>query len=283
MIQQIFKQDYTDYRKLINHELKRIFIQFKNITTPKILYRAMRYSVFNGGKRIRPVLCLMTYQAIKSHKSKVKNINYKEILPFACGIELIHTFSLIQDDLPSMDNDDLRRGKPSLHKQYNEAVALLTADAFFAKAFDLFAQAPVSDRIKVRTIAELADVCGVNGLAAGQMMDILYQHKKLTTKNQKLIDLKKTAKLIAGSMKIGAIVAGADQKTVRDIEKAGLNLGLLFQITDDILDKTQDIKVKSQKFMLKKYARNTVSNFKKIGEKFSDFIILTNAILNRNA
>ncbi|MBS4015471.1 MAG: polyprenyl synthetase family protein [Candidatus Latescibacteria bacterium] len=250
---------------------------------PKILYHAMRYSIFNGGKRIRPILCMMAYDATKRQKSKFKSQNYEEILPFACGLEMIHTFSLIQDDLPCMDDDDLRRGKPSLHKQYNEAVALLTADVLFAKAFDLFAQAPVTDQIKVRTIAELADICGVNGLAAGQMMDILYQNKKLKTKNQKLIDQKKTAKLIAGSMKIGAIVAGAPQKTIKDIEKASINLGLLFQITDDILDKAQDSKVKSQKFMAEKYARSTILNFKKIGGNFSDFITLTNAILNRNA
>lgn len=272
---------HSDYKKMIDEELKRIFVKLTRAGAPRILYAAMRYSVFSGGKRIRPILCLMTYDSITNQKSNIKKQNYDKILPFACGLELIHTFSLIQDDLPCMDNDDFRRGKPSLHKQYDEAVALLAADALFALAFELFAKARVADIIKNLAIIELADISGINGLAAGQVRDILSQNKKVKIKNQKFIDEKKTARLIAGAMKIGAIIAGAQTEVIDKIEKAGTYLGLLFQKTDDMLDKTQISNLKSQQLFAQSIAGKAKENFKKIGESFSDFIILTDSILVR--
>jgi len=283
-----------EYQNVINKELGRIFNslnkQVKSEQVPKVLYNAMRYSVFNGGKRIRPILCLAAYDTIKS-ASRVGSSRrmvdstggqtYKEILPYACGIELIHTFSLIQDDLPSMDNDDYRRGKLSLHRKFNEATALLAADALFAWAFELFAKAPVKDKRKITAILELSKICGANGLVSGQILDIMNKSQRSKVKSQKQIDEKKTASLIAGSMKIGAIVAGVPKNTIKKAEKAGTYLGLLFQTTDDIIDKYKISNVKNQMSKANSYARQANAAFRLLGKKFDWFITFTEYILER--
>jgi geranylgeranyl diphosphate synthase type II len=273
---------YSKYKKLVDQELKRIFSSIrKDVKTkalPKILYDAMYYSVFNGGKRIRPILCLATYDAVKTKKSSTK---YQDVLPFACGIELIHTFSLIQDDLPSMDNDDRRRGKPTLHKAFDEGVALLAADALFALSFELFATARIDEKRKNRAVIELSRISGRNGLVAGQVLDIINQ--KAISKHQKIIDEKKTAQLIAGAMKIGATVAGANDKIIKKIEKTGIYLGLLFQVTDDILD-IKDAKVRENlQTQAIGYSRQTKGLFSKLGTEFNWFILFADYILNRKA
>jgi len=278
-----------NYKQIINEELINIFKSFKKDYIPKILYDAMHYSVFNGGKRIRPVLCIATYEAVNAvqnkSKFKIQNSKFRSVMPFACGIEFIHTFSLIQDDLPSMDNDDFRRGKPTLHKAFNEGVALLAADALFAFAFEVFARAPVDEKRKNRAIAELARICGPTGLVAGQLLDIKKKSQirigRTKDKGQKLIDEKKTAQLIAGAMKIGAIVAGAKDKIIDNIAKAGIYLGLLFQATDDLLDskiKRQDLIERSRS-----YEKNAKRIFRKLGVNFADFIGFTDFILERKA
>lgn len=279
---------FNNYKGFIENGLKNIFLSLKKETRngnlPKILYQAMHYSVFNGGKRIRPILCLASYNAC------CLNTNSQQlttILPFACGIEFIHTFSLIQDDLPSMDNDDLRRGKLSLHRAFNEGIALLSADALFALAFELFAEAQIDDTKKNRAIAELAKICGPTGLVAGQVLDIMKQKQEIISKGtpvsgkQELINKLKTAELIAGSMKIGAIVAGAKENSVCKLEKAGTYLGLLFQTTDDIIDKNQKPKVKNQKFQGEKYAEQAKKIFSSLGAKFDWFILFTDYLQKR--
>ncbi len=245
---------FEHYQDIIDNELKLIFKQYLSQNKfSKVLYDAMYYSVFSGGKRIRPILCCLTYQTLlessksKVQKSKTKNQMLAKILPFACGIELIHTFSLIQDDLPSMDNDDFRRGKPSLHKAYGEAIAILASDALFALAFELFARAPVEDSIKVSAITELTRVCGVKGLVAGQTQDILMQNKKKTLRQQEILNQMKTAELMAGAMKIAGIVSQCQNNVIKNIENAGRSLGLLFQTVDDILDTAKISKAKRQK------------------------------------
>ncbi|MEO0074481.1 MAG: polyprenyl synthetase family protein [candidate division WOR-3 bacterium] len=246
----------------------------------KVLFQAMNYSLFNGGKRIRPILCLACFDAIKDRNFQLNLRLYQEILPFACGLEFIHTFSLIQDDLPSMDNDDLRRGKPTLHKKYGEAVALLAADALFAQAYKLFAQASIDSEIKVMAINELADICGVEGLANGQFLDITKRDKQISSILQNLINEQKTAKMISGSMKIGAIVALGSDKIIKQIEKAGKYLGLLFQITDDLLDK-ESLKYKNYRQMINKYVEITHTIFTKLGKRFNPFIEFTNYLISR--
>lgn len=278
---QILLTDYTDYKNIVDDELVKIFKRIKLSGIPKILYQAMHYSIFNGGKRVRPILCLAVYDTIKTQNAQRKVQKIREILPYACGLELIHTFSLIQDDLPSMDNDDFRRGKPSLHKVFDEGIALLAADALFAMAYELFAKTQIKDNIKINTIIELADICGYNGLASGQMMDLLQSRSKKRVARQDLIDEKKTAKLIAGSMKIGALVAGASEQVVKQIGKAGKYLGLLFQVTDDIIDKSQESKVKRQKLMAIKYSNCAKKIFLALGSQFGHFIELTDNMLKR--
>jgi geranylgeranyl diphosphate synthase type II len=284
-----------EYQNLINKELRHIFNslnkQVKSGQIPKVLYNAMTYSIFNGGKRIRPILCLATYDTIKSASrigssrrmvDSTGEQTYNEILPFACGIELIHTFSLIQDDLPSMDNDDFRRGKPSLHRSFDEGIAILSADALFAMAFELFAEAPVNDKKKIAAITELAKICGIDGLVSGQVLDIADKSqiriRRTNIKSQKYIDAKKTAALIAGSMKIGAIIAGAKNKAIKKIEKAGTYLGLLFQTTDDILDKPA---LGGQISKAKLYAKQSKANFQDLGKEYNWFVNFTDYTLER--
>lgn len=280
-MEQVFFGDR--YKKLIDSELHKIFIRLKKTQMPKILYNAMCYSVLNGGKRIRPILCLSVYDAI-NNRSKITRKNYKKILPFACGLELIHTFSLIQDDLPSMDNDDYRRGKLSLHKMYNEGVALLTADALFSLAFELFAKAPVSDRLKVRAINELTYISGINGLAGGQMMDLLQKKKQnLQIKVQNEINKKKTAVLIAGSIKIGAIAANASEQVIKRLQEVGINLGMLFQITDDIIDKNQTFNIKKLKSTKERLTNKLTEIFKQLGKNFDWLIKFQDYLLKRKA
>jgi geranylgeranyl diphosphate synthase type II len=274
--------EFENYKVLVEEKLKSIFLalkkQIRNGDLPIILYDAMHYSVFNGGKRIRPILCLASYCSCLKTKDQFASDGPTTILPFACGIEFVHTFSLIQDDLPSMDNDDFRRGKPSLHRKYDEAIALLAADALFALAFQLFIQAQVDEKIKNRAISELARICGPSGLVAGQILDTMKQKQDIRSKKQKLIDKLKTAELIAGAMKIGAIVAEAEEKTINQIEKAGIYLGLLFQSTDDVIDKNQKSNIKYQKLQIKKYFErikqisNDLSNEFRWIVDFSDYI-----------
>jgi geranylgeranyl diphosphate synthase type II len=273
-----------NYKTLVEQELKSIFVSLKietrNGNLPGVLYQAMHYSVFNGGKRIRPVLCLASYSACHL---KTNNQQLKTILPFACGIEFIHTFSLIQDDLPSMDNDDFRRGKPSLHRTFDESIALLTADGLFALAFELFAKARIDEKRKNRAIIELSRICGPIGLVAGQVLDIAKKSQKLKYKSQKLIDEKKTAELIAGAMKVGAIVAGAKERVINNIEKAGTYLGLLFQTTDDIIDKNQKSNIKYQISKAKGYAGQAKAIFTSLGKRFDWFNTFTDYLLKREA
>ncbi len=278
--------ELENYRNIVERELKNIFVSMKKEVRkgniPDILYKAMHYSIFNGGKRIRPILCLAAYNAMqKNSKFEIRNSKLKKVLPFACGIELIHTFSLIQDDLPSMDNDDFRRGMPSLHRKFKEGIALLAADALFALAFELFAKAQVNEKIKNQAIIELARICGPTGLIAGQVLDIIDISQKSKAKSQKFIDQKKTAELISGAMKIGAIVAGVKEKTVKQIEKVGIYLGLLFQTTDDIIDKYQISNIKYQKIHAEKYAKQAKYIFKSLGNNFDWFINFTDYILER--
>jgi geranylgeranyl diphosphate synthase, type II len=274
----------NEYQDIINKELEHIFgvlkTQVKNRNMPNILYKAMHYAVFNGGKRIRPILCIASYKACHP---KINNRHLSAILPFACGIELIHTFSLVQDDLPCMDDDDFRRGKPSLHRVFGEDIALLAADGLFAQAFGLFTEAPVDQKRKIQAIAELSRICGPVGLVAGQVLDVSNKNQKTIGKIKNQIDEKKTAELIAGSLKIGAIVAGT-RESVRDkLYKAGIYLGLLFQTTDDILDEKKNILDTQRKLFNQaaKYSNRAKTIFNMLGTRFDMFNKFTDYILTR--
>lgn len=200
---------------------------------PETIHRAMRYSVFSGGKRIRPILVL--------ESSGACGAGVRLALPAACALEMVHTFSLIHDDLPAMDDDDTRRGKPTLHKKFDEAVAILAGDALLTLAFEVIAR--YSDkRNSLQAIAELAMASGAFGMAGGQALDLEYEDKAKDERTIDLINLNKTARLFEASCKIGAITAGADKARIRAIARFGRDLGLSFQIVDDILDEGDYVK-----------------------------------------
>jgi geranylgeranyl diphosphate synthase type II len=190
---------------------------------PQVLHAAIRYSVKAGGKRLRPILALASYEACGG-KEQI-------IYPAAAAVELIHTYSLIHDDLPCMDDDDLRRGQPTVHKKFGEAVALLAGDALHDLAFQLMAKTD-----NALAIHELAEAIGTGGMLAGQMADMEAEGRQLTVEEITFIHNCKTGKLIRGTVRIGAILAGASEEYLEAITLYGEKIGLAFQIIDDILD-----------------------------------------------
>lgn len=201
---------------------------------PQLLHRAMRYSTLSGGKRLRPVLVIAGAEAVGG--------NAHMVLPTACAIELIHTFSLIHDDLPAIDNDTLRRGRPTCHVQFGEATAILAGDALFASAFEMIARnADIvpAERV-VRVIALVAEASGTRGMVGGQMVDIESEGKTVDADTLEYIHRHKTAALIRVSVVSGAILAGAEPWQVDALSRYGELTGLAFQIADDLLNVTGD-------------------------------------------
>jgi len=203
---------------------------------PSIIHKAMRYSVFGGGKRIRPIFTLATAELFGREAESV--------LRAACGIELIHTFSLIHDDLPSIDNDDFRRGKPSNHKVFGEAIALLAGDALLVSGFDLIIKNSEVKEIKkqsiLKLIKETSFYIGTENMLGGQVEDITAKNEDITKEDLVNLYMKKTAALICLSIRAGAILSGANQRQLKALTKYGENIGLAFQIIDDMLDIMQD-------------------------------------------
>ncbi len=185
-----------------------------------------------GGKRFRPALLLGVVGAYNSLLLDGARVA-------AMAIEMLHTYSLIHDDLPAMDNASLRRGNPTLHVSYDEVTAILVGDALNTYAFELLANAPFSDATRVKLIRELSTNGGLSGMVLGQAIDCYFENKPLSLEDMKLLHVNKTAKLIAASLKMGAIIVG-EEKLEEEIYEFGIKLGLLFQIQDDILDVTQD-------------------------------------------
>lgn len=184
-----------------------------------------------GGKRFRPMLLL---SVVKSNKSLL----IPNSMPVALGIEFLHTYSLIHDDLPAMDNADLRRGFQTLHKKYDEVTAILVGDALNTEAFNLISNASLSNDIKIDLIKCLASNGGIDGMIIGQAIDCFFENKKLELSQLEFLHIHKTAKLIAASLKMGAIISEYDLQTQEKLYNFGIDLGLLFQIQDDIIDET---------------------------------------------
>ncbi|KAE8727140.1 Geranylgeranyl pyrophosphate synthase [Hibiscus syriacus] len=207
------------------------------IRDPVKIYEAMRYSLLAGGKRVRPMLCLAACELVGGQESKA--------LPAACAVEMIHTMSLIHDDLPCMDNDDLRRGKPTNHKVYGEDIAVLAGDALLAYAFEHIAVSTVGvshGRI-VRAVGELAKSIGAEGLVAGQVVDICSEGlTDVGLDRLEFIHVHKTAALLEAAVVLGAILGGGCDEDVKKLRKFARNIGLLFQVVDDILDVTKSSK-----------------------------------------
>jgi len=196
---------------------------------PPSIHTAMRYSVFAGGKRIRPILCLETARIFETEVSAA-------LYP-GCAIEFIHTYSLIHDDLPALDNDDLRRGKPTSHKKFGEATAILAGDALLTRAFETIAATPVSAERRVAMVAEIATAAGtVQGMVGGQVADLEAEGKPVSPEMLEYIHRSKTAALIRASITAGAFCAGAPAEDVARLRRFGETIGWAFQVTDDILD-----------------------------------------------
>jgi geranylgeranyl pyrophosphate synthase len=218
-------------RRLIDAELREALRFGREV--PARLALAMRYAVLGPGKRVRPMLALEAFRAAGGP-------DLAAVLPFCSGIELIHTFSLIHDDLPSMDNDDFRRGRPSLHRKFDEATAILAADGLFAYAFELFTQAPGPAERRLAAIRVICRAVGPSGMTGGQMMDIAGKTEDRGPKTEVLkTQRKKTAEFIAAAVVTGAILGGAAAAAQEKLRRAGLALGMLFQMTDDLLDSEQ--------------------------------------------
>ena len=193
------------------------------------LRQAMRYSLLAGGKRIRPILALAAGEACGAPARRV--------LPFACALEMIHTYSLVHDDLPAMDDDDLRRGKPASHKVWGEGLAILVGDALLTEAFRLMAGAPgVTPARALGVLAEVAAAAGEAGMVGGQALDLAAEGRRASLRRVQDIHRRKTGALLRSAVRVGALVAGADTPTLRRLTAYGEHLGLAFQIADDILD-----------------------------------------------
>lgn len=196
---------------------------------PQTIHKAMRYSLFAGGKRIRPVLCMAAAEAVCDAPAGVEAV--------AASLELIHTYSLIHDDLPALDNDDLRRGVPTCHKVFGDAMAILTGDALLTLAFEVLARIPADAERRVKLIHELATASGtVGGMIGGQVHDIEGEGAPPTAQLLASIHRAKTGALLRASLRMGAIFGGADEQQLRDLSKYGEHVGLVFQIVDDVLD-----------------------------------------------
>ena len=207
----------------VNARLKEILSSYR----PGLVKEAMTYSVMAGGKRLRPLLFIQTLRAY--------SVDYHKYLDIACAIEMIHTYSLIHDDLPSMDNDDLRRGRLTCHKQFDEATAILAGDGLLTYAFDVASSSTADPSIVVKCIQVLAQCAGSNGMVLGQDLDMNESNTSDWDYVRK-VHKYKTGCLLSAPLMMGALLAGKNDETVRQWHEIGISLGLAFQIQDDILD-----------------------------------------------
>ncbi|MGD2245650.1 MAG: polyprenyl synthetase family protein [Candidatus Aminicenantes bacterium] len=224
------KERLRQKKEAVECELERILPQ-----EDSLLFRAMRHAVFSGGKRYRPLLALSSGEYFGASQEMV--------LPFACALELIHNYSLVHDDLPSMDNDDFRRGQPSCHKAFGEDIALLTGDSLLTLAFEVLSQASLDGDLlerKGRVIKEISHFAGIKGMIGGQLLDVTLSPEVLTEEIFHDLILKKTGALITASVKTGAILGGAGNSELEALVQYGRHIGLAFQIRDDILDSSDE-------------------------------------------
>jgi geranylgeranyl diphosphate synthase type II len=224
------REFFASCRALIDAELDRLLP--KETDEPTLVHQAIRWSTFAGGKRFRPALLLATGQTFGAP--------VEDLARTACALEMIHTYSLIHDDLPSMDDDDLRRGRPTCHVKFGEATAILAGDALQTLAFQTIAEDErLSPELRVNLIAEVARAAGTpDGMVAGQALDLEAESREVSGEELENIHHQKTGALICAAARCGAIIAGASEAELEAVTEYATNLGLLFQITDDLLDVT---------------------------------------------
>ncbi len=227
---EVFLKAYLqDRQKIVEEALEHYLPGEDNI--PADIYKAIRYSVFNGGKRIRPIFCLAAAEAIGGDLGPA--------IPVACALELIHSYSLIHDDLPAMDNDDFRRGKPTCHKVFGENIAILAGDALLTEAFVLLSHVEkvrLSAERRLAVIQEIAKAAGICGMIGGQALDVLSGKSEPNENMLREIHRRKTGVLIVAAIKSGAIIFNARKDKIQALAEYGINVGLAFQIADDILN-----------------------------------------------
>jgi geranylgeranyl diphosphate synthase type II len=219
-------------KEMVDSALERYLPKKEELTSN--LHKAMQHSLFAGGKRIRPILSIASFEAVGGKGEK--------IIPFACALEMIHTYSLIHDDLPAIDNDDYRRGKPTCHKAFGEAIAILAGDGLLTEAFKLMTNQPVENHLSsdggvvLGLINEVAQAAGVLGMVGGQVVDIESEGKAVDLRTVQYIHTRKTGAMILASVRVGAKLGGANEEILKALTRYGESLGLAFQIVDDILN-----------------------------------------------
>jgi geranylgeranyl diphosphate synthase type II len=219
-------------RDIVDEALEKYFPKGTEFQTT--LHKAIRYSLFAGGKRIRPILSIAAFEAVGAKGDR--------ILPFACGLEMIHTYSLIHDDLPAVDNDDYRRGKLTCHKVFGEAIAILAGDALLTEAFQVMTQHPLhtfqagAEGLILELVNEVARAAGLSGMVVGQVVDIESEGKEIDLPTLEYLHTHKTGKMILAAIKVGAKLGGAKGDALQALTTYGERIGLAFQIADDILN-----------------------------------------------
>lgn len=225
-----FQLRYDSYRAAVDDHLGGLFADAKDKPYRR-LQEAMRYSLLSGGKRVRPVMTLAFCDMLGGQ--------WREALPFACALELVHTYSLIHDDLPCMDDDDLRRGRPTCHKVYGETMAVLAGDALQGEAFGLIAAAPaMTAQQRIDAVAVLSAACGGGGMVAGQVLDV--DHLAQGEADLRLLHRLKTGAMLQAAAELGCVAAGADDGLRQRARDYGCHIGLAFQVRDDVLDVVAD-------------------------------------------
>lgn len=265
----------ADLKKYLSKNALAVNLALKK-SLPKdnsVISQAMRYSLLAGGKRLRPVFVILAAGLFGTKAA--------DVMPAACAVEYLHTYSLVHDDLPAMDNDDLRRGKPTSHKKFGEAAAILCGDALLTESFNLITKSKAKEKNINEAVRVLSQYGGYRGMIAGQAEDTLEagkwnkKNKSLMEKKLKFIQLQKTSALIVASLKIGAALAGADKKSIKALETYGTCIGHAFQITDDILDVYADKKLLGKKGSDKDNDKLTALSFygkEKAGQIADDYI-----------
>lgn len=285
MTQKTLRRHLADDRRIIDRELNRWLQPVPGV--PRLLSQAMCYATLGSGKRLRPILALESFRATGGSDERW-------VLPFCCGIEMIHAFSLAHDDLPAMDNDDYRRGRLSLHRRFGEGSAILAADALLVRAFELFAASPAPVERRIIAIIEISQAVGWKGMTAGQILDLDATRdtdSSCSARRLSRIHRLKTAMFIAACFTTGAMLAGADATLTNALRRAGLMIGDLFQLTDDLLDaKRPDVGRNvalqfGQKAVWNKAVRRAASArrmLRELGPRFSLLALVPEYVLHRS-
>ena len=248
---------------------------------PGKIHRAMRYSVLGDGKRIRPILALAACEAVGAPVSRA--------LDAACALEMIHAYSLVHDDLPAMDDDDFRRGKPACHKRFGEAIGVLTGDALLTHAFGLLGRTGAQNGhagVHLRVIREVARAIGTEGMLGGQVADLQASTGRVTAKTLESINTRKTGALIAASVRVGALLGGASPWAYRALARYGERVGLVFQLVDDLLDKDGLVRCQPEETVrrrAKRLTREAVAALEPLGRRAEPLREIAQFLLTRGS